>query len=110
MKIQKEIWIGLIGLYPLWGNEILNPNEGAYTNILIPADNKEDYLDQLHSFLSMLHFEAFEWEDIELLNNRKENHQIDPEVLELEQLSFNSQEPQICTLYIFERDDFLYLN
>jgi hypothetical protein len=105
MNIHNEIWIGLIGLYPLEKNTIIAQNQGAYANVLLIASNLEDYKVKAKEFLSEIDFEIFEMEDVETLRKRMENFEIDLTILNLANKVRSEGYPQISTLHVFDRED-----
>jgi hypothetical protein len=102
MNIENEIWIGLLGLYPLKNNKYIMQKECAYTNVLIMAYSKKDYLKKAKSFAQWLDFEIFEYENIESLKNRLSSYSIDKELFCLAEEVNKTEQSQIATLYTFE--------
>jgi hypothetical protein len=104
MNTHNEIWIGLIGLYPSHLNEVVGQNQGAYANVLLIACNVDDYKAKAKEFLCTMDFDIFEIEDIEPLNERMQNFEVDGSIMDLAEIVKIRQTPQISTLHVFDRD------
>jgi hypothetical protein len=107
MNTQNEIWIGLVGLYPLENNEYITQNEGAYTNILIMASSLDDYIEKVKKFVKWLDFDIFDYDDIRPFNVRR-NKDIEyekDEIFSLSEIIKETGEPQLSTLHVFDRED-----
>ncbi len=66
--IKEEIWLALVGVKQLQGNEYLN-SIGAYVNVACLAKNKTDFIAKLHGNFMHNRFEIFEIDDIEQEKN-----------------------------------------
>ena len=105
MSSHNEIWIGLIGLYPMLSNTLVAQNQGAYANVLLMANDLEDYKDKTINFLSGMGFEVFEMEDTERLDERLQKFEVDSSIMELAKKVQIERTPQISTLHVFNRED-----
>ena len=105
MSTHNEIWIGLVGLYPSQSNTIIAQNQGAYANVLLIACDMEDYKMKVKGFLSKMDFEVFEVEDIERLDERLQNFEVDSSIMDLAENVRVQQTPQISTLHVFDKEN-----
>ncbi len=98
-----EVWIGLAGVIPREGCELLSPHEGAFVSFLTLARSEQEYRAKLTGVLSYYGLELFDLESIEPLSLR-----IDPpqEIVaiarELEQNN-NPKHVRYATFYTFPR-------
>ena len=101
MNTRSEIWIGILGLYPLKNNEYIEQNQGAYSNFLIIASSFDDYLEKAHKFAEWLDFEIFNYDDIKPLRVLKKSVILNEEFSVLEKKIRTTKETQISTLNVF---------
>jgi hypothetical protein len=58
------VWIGVVGVAPRSGCEILSPDEGAYTNFLTLARSASEYRAKVIGTLSDYQLDLLEFEDV----------------------------------------------
>jgi hypothetical protein len=61
---QTEVWIGVVGIVPREGCELLSPHEGAFVNFLTLAKNESEYRAKVTGALSFYRLELLEFEDV----------------------------------------------
>ena len=72
---------------------------------MLIACDLEDYKEKATDFLSKMDFDIFEMEDIERLDDRLQNFEVDKAITDLAESVRVQQTPQISTLHIFDRDN-----
>lgn len=84
MEKQKEVWIGLLGVKPKPGNDLLSPGAlGAYVQTLAWASSEKDFLSEIIIALNHLRFELDEYSDLETMNDRAHKFHLENALLEL---------------------------
>jgi hypothetical protein len=61
-------WIGLVGILPREGCELLSPDEGAYANFLTLASGDSEYRAKVIGALLYYRLELLEFEDVRPLS------------------------------------------
>ena len=98
-----EVWIGLAGVTPREGCELLSPDEGAFVSFLTLASSEEEYRAKLNGVLNYYGLQLFDIENVEPLSLRnKPSEEIMAIANELEQ-SNNSKHVRYSTFYTFPR-------
>ena len=69
IKMEKNIWFGLIRVEAVNGNTDLGDAVGAYVNVAYLAKNKEDFLNTVEESFRTFDFKVLEIEDIERGDN-----------------------------------------
>ena len=64
MEAEAVVWIGVVGVVPRNGCELLPPDQGAYTNFLTLATNDSEYRAKVIGALSDYRLEVLEFEDV----------------------------------------------
>lgn len=103
LNIHNEVWIGLLGLYPLKNNTYIQQNEGAYANVLILAFSEENFLIKAKEFVESLDFEIFEYEDIEPVKIRLQNYVLNEQLSKLYNKIKITGCSQISDLQVFDK-------
>ena len=62
------VWIGVVGIVPRDGCELLEPEEGAYVNFLTLAASDSEYRAKVIGALSYYRLELLEFEDVRPLS------------------------------------------
>ena len=97
------VWIGVVGIVPRKGCELLSPDEGAYVNFLTLAHSDSEYRSKVIGALSYYRVELLEFKDVRSLSASDNPSQ---EILtiadELEQ-SGNPQHVRYATFHTFPR-------
>ena len=83
MSVDRCVWVGLVGVGPLPTNTNLDGAKGAYVNALALASNVEDFQQAVRIALDQLALFAFEFEDVELFDNRSERMKLDKDLYAL---------------------------
>ena len=65
---ETQVWIGVVGVVPREGCELLPPDEGAYVNFLTLASSESQYKAKVTGALSYYHLELIEFEDVRLFS------------------------------------------
>lgn len=71
MELQVRdavVWIGVVGILPREGCELLSPGEGAYVNFLTLASSDSEYRAKVTGALSYYRLELLEFEDVRPLS------------------------------------------
>jgi hypothetical protein len=97
------VWIGVVGVAPQDGCELLAPNEGAFINFLTLASSDSEYRAKVRGALSHYRLDPLEFEDVRPLSDSDNPSQ---EILsiaaELEE-SRNPKHVRYATFHIFPR-------
>lgn len=78
-----QVWIGLVGVGSLPGNETLGDAKGAYVNAVAMAADPQEYEKAVSAALTDLGLFAFEFEDVERFSERAAHRQLDEQLREL---------------------------
>jgi hypothetical protein len=73
---QPEVWIGVAGVVPREGCDLLSAQEGAFVNFLTLASNESEYRAKVSGALSDYHLELLEFQNVRpfsLSDNSSEN-------------------------------------
>jgi hypothetical protein len=62
------VWIGVVGIVPRDGCELLSPDQGAYVNFLTLATSDSEYRAKVMGALSYYRLELLEFEDVRPLS------------------------------------------
>lgn len=100
---QQKVWIGVVGVLPRPGCELLSPDKGAYINFLTFALDEKDYRAKVIGALNDYCLELIEFEDVRPLtisdNSSGQIHSIAEELI-------NTGDPRhvrYSTFHIFPR-------
>ena len=61
---EPIVWIGVVGVVPRSGCELLSPDKGAYTNFLTLARSASEYRAKVIGVLSYYELELIEFENV----------------------------------------------
>jgi hypothetical protein len=61
---QPEVWIGVAGVVPREGCDLLSAQEGAFVNFLTLASNESEYRAKVSGALSDYNLELLEFQDV----------------------------------------------
>jgi hypothetical protein len=81
--VSREIWIGLVEVSPLEGNDIFDGAPGAFTNVLAEADGLDGFRASVLMALEREGLTVIEIEDAEPLRERLAEFEVDEEILRL---------------------------
>jgi hypothetical protein len=62
---NKKIWLAVVGVTPLTGNEILPDVRGAYVNVACMCDDEKEFKEILNQVFFHHRFKVIEIDDIE---------------------------------------------
>lgn len=62
------VWIGIVGIVPREGCELLSPDKGAYVNFLTLASSDSEYRAKVMGALAYYRLELLEFENVRLLS------------------------------------------
>jgi hypothetical protein len=62
--VDPVVWIGVVGIVPREGCELLSPDKGAYTNFLTLARSHSEYRAKVIGALSYYQLELLEFENV----------------------------------------------
>jgi hypothetical protein len=100
---KLHVWIGLVGVIPRQGCQLLPPNEGAFVNFLTLATNESEYRAKVTGALFHYCLELLEIEDVRPISPDEKSS---PEILsiaaELEK-NRNPEHVRYATFNIFPR-------
>jgi len=63
--MASEVYIGMVGVVPILGSDLLGDAKGAYVNVLALASEPQDYEAGVRRALEDLGLSPFEFEDVE---------------------------------------------
>lgn len=78
--MKNNLWIGLIKLHPLKKDTLLGDCEGAYTNFIAQAKDRNDAILQLKLNLKEIQCELSEIETLEKYINRIRKFEVEEEI------------------------------
>jgi hypothetical protein len=82
-----EVWVGLVELRPLAGNETLEGDPGAFANALSLAADADDFCTRAANFFLGEEFEVVSFESVELLEERGAARPLPDEIARLGELA-----------------------
>lgn len=62
--IQAEVWIGVVGVVPREGCELLSAEKGAFVNFLTLASNESEYRAKVSGALTDYRLELLEFQEV----------------------------------------------
>ncbi len=78
--MERQVWIGLVGVIPVPGGGALRKGKGAFVNALAPAADQLEFENVVRDALSQLGFIAHEFEDVEAFSERTAKWEVDEEL------------------------------
>ena len=100
---QGVVWIGVVGVVPREGCELLAPQRGAFVNFLTLANNEAEYRDKVAGTLSDYLLELLEFQDVRPFSSADEpSREIVSIAAELEE-GRNPQHVRFATFHTFPR-------
>lgn len=94
-----EIWVGLVELRPLPGNEQLEGDPGAFANTLTIAADLDDFCTRAANFFRGEGFEVASFEAVERLADRAAAHTLPEQILRLGEAANDTSEVQFDTYF-----------
>jgi hypothetical protein len=103
---SKEVWIGLVGIRPKQGCDILsNEAKGAYVNILAWVGNYSEYCAEIEKAVSFYSCELTEIEDPEPLTMRIKKNSVDNELVRLSEEVRTTGKVRFGTFHEFNNNE-----
>jgi hypothetical protein len=100
---QGVVWIGVVGVIPRNGCELLPPQKGAFVNFLTLANNEAEYRAKVSGALSDYRLELLEFQEVRQFSRADESSQeIESIADELEE-GRNAQHVRFATFHTFPR-------
>jgi hypothetical protein len=96
VRDQPEVWIGVAGVVPREGCELLSPHEGAFVNFLTLASSDSEYRAKVTGAIFFYLLDLLEFQDVRPLS------QSDRPSQELEE-SRNPKHVRYATFHTFPR-------
>src|SRR6476659_10260088 len=100
---DRQVWIGVAGVVPRSGCELLSPDKGAYVNFLTLANSEAEYRAKVTGALLHYRLELLEFQDLRPLS--KSDNSSEEILLVAEQLKRhgNPQHVRYSTFHTFPR-------
>jgi hypothetical protein len=103
--IEKQIWIGLVDVVPMPGNNELTGAKGAYVNFIAYASNADEFLSIANAEFTSLEFYVKNIEDAEPLSRRLEIHSLSHELFSLAEDVKRSGSVGFGTFHAYDEDE-----
>jgi hypothetical protein len=100
-----DVWVGLVEVRPLPGNETLEGDPGAFANALSLAANADDFRTRASNFFRGEDFEVVSFERVERLEERGEGNPLPDEIVRLGELARETAEVQFDTYFTYRSAD-----
>jgi len=97
------VWIGVVGIVPRDGCELLEPEEGAYVNFLTLAVSDSEYRAKVIGALSYYRLELLEFQDVRPLSASDNPSEKIVQIAEELEQSRNPQHVRYATFNTFPR-------
>ena len=102
---RKEIWIGLVGVTPRPGNNLIGDAKGAYVNVLASAKSASEYTDKVERALDEVGLNLIEIENPEPLAERLSKWSVDEEIMMMAETVKKIDSVVFGTFYEYDSDD-----
>ena len=102
-----DIWIGLVNVIPMPGNNELMSAKGAYVNVIALASSSDDYDAIVKSELSKLDFFVVSTEDVELLTERVKHSTLAQELYSIADDVKRTGDLGLGTFHAYQEDETL---
>jgi len=100
---EVRVWIGVVGVIPREGCELLSSDKGAFVNFLTLASSDSEYRSKVNGALSHYRLEPLEFEDVRPLSvSDRPSKEISAIAAELEE-NRNPQHVRYATFNTFPR-------
>jgi hypothetical protein len=100
-----DVWIGLVEVRPLPGNDTLAGDPGAFANALTIAGDAEDFCTRVANFFRGEGFEVLSCESVERLEDRARGVALPEEMAELGDAARETSEVQFDTYFTYRSAD-----
>lgn len=98
-----KAWIGVVGVTPREGCELLSAHEGAYINFLTLAHNEAEYRAKVAGALGYYRLELLEFEDVRPFSHAEGSSQEITSIAEELERHNNPQHVRYSTFHTFPR-------
>lgn len=105
MSDDLDVWVGLVELRPLPGNDLLEGDPGAFANTLTVAADAEDFRTRAANFFRGKGFEVASFEAVELLEDRDLAGVLPEEMRRLGELAGETSQVQFDTYFRYGSTD-----
>jgi hypothetical protein len=103
VRDQPEVWIGVAGVVPREGCELLSPHEGAFVNFLTLASSDSEYRAKVTGAIFFYLLDLLEFQDVRPLSQSdRPSQEILSIAAELEE-SRNPKHVRYATFHTFPR-------
>ncbi len=96
------VWIGLFGVVPKEGYDLLDGASGAYVNAVAVSAKPNDFCLRVTAELDEMGFAVEESDDIELITDRLMTHEIDSDLQDLAKDAASTGSVLFGTFHTFE--------
>lgn len=103
--MRREVHIGMVGVVPAKGSDLLGNAKGAYVNVLALASTPQEYEDEVQRALGGLGLFAFEFEDVEPFANRASQRSLEADLYVLAAEVSETGQPRFATFHTFANVD-----
>jgi hypothetical protein len=100
-----DVWVGLVELRPLPGNDLLEGDPGAFANTLTVAADADDFRTRAANFFRGKGFEVASFEAVERLEDRDLAGVLPEEMRRLGELAGETSEVQFDTYFTYGSTD-----
>jgi len=100
---KPEVWIGVVGVVPREGCELLSPDEGAFVNFLTLASSDSEYRAKVSGAVSFYRLDLLEFQNVlPFTHSENPSQEILSIAAELEE-NRNSKHVRYATFHTFLR-------
>lgn len=103
--MKKDIWMGLVNISPLEGNDELEKDEQAYTSVLLFANDEKDYEQKVKAYLENEKFATLSIEEVVNYTEIADEYEFDEDIEEAVEFLESTQKPQMTVLQIYNKED-----
>jgi hypothetical protein len=105
MSGSFDVWVGLVEVRPLPGNDLLEGDPGAFANTLTVAGDAEDFCTRAANFFRGEGFEILAFENVERLEERARDGRLPDEIVRLGEEAGATSEVQFDTYFRYRSAD-----
>jgi hypothetical protein len=103
--MKQEVWIGLVGVGPVEGTDVLGSAAGAFVNALAPASCPLEYEEAVTMALKEMDLFIKEVDKVEQFSTRAARLVLDRELHDLAEEVEESGEARFGDFYAYPRED-----
>jgi hypothetical protein len=105
MRGTFDVWVGLVEVRPLPGNETLEGDPGAFANTLSVAGDADDFRTRAANFFRGEGFAIVSFEDVERLADRGSGTPLPAEMARLGEVARETAEVQFDSYFRYRSTD-----